>query len=193
MRNLHGGDHDQRRQHIGHDVAQHNAHGAVAQAHGGIDVFLALFNQRSTAHGACVIGPLHGNQRDDDFIHALTEYRQQNQRNQNRRKRQLQIDHAHDRGVHPPAGIRRDQAYDDADGERCHGGKHTNAKTDAQAVKNRRQHVTALIIGAEQKGSAGDAFGTGRELAVHDVELRQIVRVLRRDQRRTNRNAKYQQ
>ena len=62
-----------------------------------------------------------------------------------------------------------------------------DAETDAQPVEDRRQHVAALVVGAEPERPAGGRLGPRRQPAVHDVELREVVRVLRRDQRREQR------
>ena len=63
----------------------------------GIDVFLALLDERGAAHRSRVIGPLHRDQRDHDLVDALAEHREQHQRDEDRRKRKLQVDDAHDR------------------------------------------------------------------------------------------------
>ena len=44
------------------------------------DIFAAPFDQRGAAHGACVVRPLHRHQRGDDLAQALTQERQQHQR-----------------------------------------------------------------------------------------------------------------
>ena len=105
----------------------------------------------------------------------------------------MQIDHAHEDDVGPATDIRGNEADDDTDGQRHHGGEDAHAQTDAQAVKDRRQHVAALIVGAEQEGPTRTTLATGREFAVHDVELREVVRVLRRDHWRADRDGEGQQ
>ena len=49
-------------------------------------------------------------------------------------------------------------------------------EADPQAVENAGEHVAALVVGAEPEGHAGHALPAGRELRIHDVELREIVR-----------------
>ena len=43
------------------------------------------------------------------------------------------------------------------------------------------RHVATLIVAAEPERHAVHALAAGRQLRIHDVELREIVRILRRD------------
>ena len=131
-----------------------------------LDVFLAPLDQRRAAHGARVVGPLHRDQRDDDLVDALAQDREQDQRDQDRRERQLDVDDAHDQRLDPAADIGRDQAR-----PRCRWRARSpcsidaDAERDAQAVEDRRQHVAALVVGAEPERAAGRAPASRRQLA----------------------------
>src|SRR3546814_8158078 len=62
------------------------------------------------------------------------------------------------------------------------GAHHADAEAHAQAEDNGGEHVTTLLVGAEVIGHrAGEIGTTWWQHAVHDVELRQVVGVLRRD------------
>ena len=153
------------------------------EAFGGLDVFLRRSDQRRGAHRARVVRPLDDDQREHDVHHALAQHGEDHQRDQDRRERELQVDEAHDGGIGAAADIGGDQAERGADDAGDERGADTDAEGDAQAVEDAGEHVAALVVGAERVGVAGGRCGTRRQAAVHDVELREVVGVLRRDQR----------
>jgi len=71
-----------------------------------------------------------------------------------------------------------------ADHESQHRARRADAEARAQAVEDRREHVAALIIGAEPVGHPRCRALAGRETPVEQVELGEIVRVLRRHEGR---------
>ena len=99
--------------------------------------------------GAGEIGVLRRHQRGDELRHALAEQRGEHQREQDRRKRQLQVDDAHDEGFDPPAEIGRARAEHGAEHERHRAGRDADLDRDAQAIEDRREEIAALRVGAE--------------------------------------------
>ena len=63
-----------------------------------------------------------------------------------------------------------------------------DAEAGAQPVEDRRQHVAALIVGAEPIGPAGRRVLARRQAPVEQIERGEVVGVLRRDQRREDRD-----
>ena len=88
-------------------------------------------------------------QRDDDLVDALAEDGQEHQRHQDRREGELQVDQAHDQRVDPAAGIGREQPERRCRPRRRSAPSRRRRSADAQAVEDRRQHVAALVVGAE--------------------------------------------
>ena len=148
-----------------------------------LHVFLALLHERGAAHGPRVVRPLHGHQRGDDFAGSLPQHGDQDQRNQDRRERKLDVDDAHDQRLDAPADVCGGESHREPDDECEHRCDDTDAEADPETVENRRQHVASLVVGAQPKGAARGGGRSGRQPAVHHVELRQVVRILRRDQR----------
>ena len=115
MRDLHGRDHDQRRQAVRQQVAEHDARLRQREAARRLDIFAPLLDQGGAAHGARVIGPLDDDERDDDLVDAAAEHGEQHERDEDRREGELQVDDAHDDRLDPPAGIGREHADRGAD------------------------------------------------------------------------------
>ncbi len=187
VRDLHGDDDDQRRQAVRQQVAEDDVAVAQGQAARRLDIFLAPLDQRRAAHGARVIGPLHRHQGEDDLARARAQHREQDERHQDGREAELDVDDAHDQPVDAAAEIGRRQADRGADQHGDHGAHHADAERDAQAVEDAREHVAALVVGAEPERVARHRLAARRHAAVHDVELVKVVGVLRRDQRRRQR------
>ena len=110
MGDLDSRDDDQRRKCIRQKMAEHDARVRECEPARGINIFAPALDQCGAAYGPRVIGPLHANKRDHDFVDALTEDGNQDERDQNGRKRELNIDEAHQGGIDPAAEIGRDHA-----------------------------------------------------------------------------------
>ena len=194
MRDLHGGHHDQRRQRVGQQVSQHDARGRQPQPACRLDVLLVAFHQRGAARGARVVGPLHRDQRDDDLVDALAQHRQQDQRHQDRREAELDVDHPHQHLLEAAAGIGGQHAQHRAQRERDRAAHHAHVQRHTQSVQDGAEHVAALAIGTQQVGHGAAGGALARRLArVHQVEARQEIRILRRDQWRQQRHANHRQ
>jgi hypothetical protein len=119
---------------------------------------------------------------EQHLVDALAQHREQDQRHEDRRKGQHEVDDAHQERVDLAAGIGGDQADNDADGERHHDRYGAHEQADPHAVKDRRQHVARLAVGAQpvdHLAVAGDR--ARRHLGVEQVEACDVERVLRRD------------
>ncbi len=124
-------------------------------------------DQRRAAHGARVIGPLHQHQRDHHLVDALAQDGQQHQRDQDRRKRQLDVDDAsaarrrgrrnrprsgpppcRSRGDQPPGPTAHHQAGAQAVQDGREGGvARSSAAVDCQRVGDRAVHVARRCPG----------------------------------------------
>ncbi len=118
----------------------------------------------------------------------LPEHGDEDEGDEDRGEGELDVDDAHDQGLDTAADIGGDEAEGATDDERKDRAGGTDAEAGAQPVEDRRQHVAALIVGAEPIDAAGRGALARRQAAVEQVERGQIVRVLRRDQRREDRD-----
>ena len=190
---LHRRDNDQRRQAVGQQVAEHNARSGQGQHLRGLDVFAAPLDHRRAAHGARVVSPLHGDQRDDDLAGALPEQGQQHQGDQNRREGELDVGNAHQHAIGTPAHVGGQHADHRADQQGDEGGRGAHQQRDAQAVEDAGEHVAALVIRTEDRRLAVAQLRARFQARVHDVQLRQVIRVLRRDPRREDGDEQHHQ
>ena len=164
-------------------MTKNNPRLAQGQSVGGLDILFAALHQGAAAHGTRIIGPLDGNQGDDDFIHSPAENRQQYQRDQNGRETELQIHQPHNEGIDASAKISRCQADTGAQAQRDETAHGADPQADAQSVEYGAEHIAALIVGAQPEDHPGHAFGPGRQAAIHDVYFCQVIRILGRDDR----------
>jgi hypothetical protein len=69
----------------------------------GLDVFPLALRQGRAARHAREGRPLHDDQREDDLVDAAPQHREQDQRHEDRREGQVQIDEPHHHvSVRPP-------------------------------------------------------------------------------------------
>ncbi len=115
------------------------------------------------------------------------------QRDQDRREGELDIGDTHDQAVDAAAEIARDQAEQNAERAGEHHAEHADRDRDAQAVENGRQHVAALLVGAEQVRTLTIGAPERRDARIHQLQLRRIERVLHRDEWGEQREQKEQQ
>jgi hypothetical protein len=81
---------------------------------------LRFLDERGAAHGPRVVRPLHGDERGDDLARALPQHGDQDQRDQDRRERELDVDDAHDERLDAAADVRGREPHREPDGERQH-------------------------------------------------------------------------
>ena len=72
------------------------------------------------------------------------------QRDQDRRKRELDVGDAHDEGVELAAGVAGDETERDAEHDRERDRREPDQERDARAEHDRGKHVATLVVGAEQ-------------------------------------------
>jgi hypothetical protein len=98
------------------------------------------------------------------------------------------VDQPHQDGVDLSTEVCRHDADRGAGRERNDGRDDADEQAEAQAVEDRRHHVAALLIGAEPIELAVEAALARRQHVVHDVQLSEIIRVLRRNPGREDRH-----
>ncbi|CAG4883101.1 protein of unknown function [Georgfuchsia toluolica] len=181
---MQGQEGEQRRQAVGQQVAQQDARRRQAEQGRRLDVVLLSLDQRHGAHGAGEIGPLHGGQRDHDLAQPRPAQCKQHQRDEDRGEGELQIGETHQQRVNAfaiPGGTQAKQAADE-EGAAAAGNTYTQA--DAQAVNNCREQVAPLFVAAEQVQHVRcAAAAAGRQPCIEDVELREVIRICRRQPR----------
>ena len=122
-----------------------------------------------------------GDQRGDELRFALAEQRRQDEREEDRRKGELQVDDPHDHARGPAATISREQPEARPDAEREHAGREPHLDRDAQAVEDRGEEVAPLRVGAEPVRVALGPDEARRPTRVRQAEIGDVVGVLRRD------------
>src|SRR5215207_832252 len=134
---LHRRDDDQRRQGVRQEVPEHDAPARKRRRGCRFDIILAPLGGGGAEGGAGEIGILRGDERRDELRLALPEERREHEREEDRRKRELEVDNAHDEHLEPPARIGRDDAERAADRERDAAGDKAHLERDAQSVEDR--------------------------------------------------------
>ena len=113
------------------------------------------------------------------------------QRDQDRRKRQLHVGHPHDERVGLAADVAREQAERRRRApSRTAPSADADQQRDARAEQDRRQHVAPLVVGAERERPVAARQPRRRLQRVRQVDLRQVERVVRRDPRREHRRCR---
>ena len=165
-------------------MPEDDALGRQAQAGRRFDVFLSAFDQCDAARDAGAMRPLHGDQRNDDLAQARAGQCQQDQRDQDRRKRELDVHQPHDEALCPAALVGGPQAQCQPDGQCHHGAGYPHQHRSPDTVDDGRQHVAALLVRAQHEGQLAVARLFARwQARIHHVENLQVVRILRRDER----------
>ena len=179
---------DQRWHAVGQQVAQHDA-GARQRDTCAASMYSFCRSTSARADRARVVRPLDRDQRDDDLVDALTpSIASTHQGDQDRGKGSWMSARRMIPASTKRAEVRRRQSQRETDRQRQHRARDAHEERDADAVEDRRQHVAALVVGAEPVGLAGGSRAlSGRELGIEHVELREVVGVLRRDERRRQR------
>ena len=149
---------------------------------GCFNVILAALRLGRAIGGAGKIGILCGHQRPDQLRLALPQKCDDHQCKQDRRERQLQIDKAHDQRLDPAPDIGCKNAKGRADGQRDEACGKPDLDGNAQPVKDGREQIAPLRIGAEDMGVPARADETRWSAAVHERQVGQIIGVLRRYQ-----------
>ena len=126
----------------------------------GVDVILVLLDHRRAAHGARVLHPVGNADREDQHeqrdraVRVARQHRAghavDQQRDQDGRKRKLNVGDAHDEGVELAADVSGDQSQAHAQHHREQHRREADEQRDPRAEHDRRQQVAALIVGAEQ-------------------------------------------
>ena len=174
-------------------MPHHHAMARQRRGARGLHVILLPLGGRGAIGGAGEIGVLRRHQRDDQRHLPLPQHRHQHQRQQDGREGQLQIHHAHDRLLDPAAGIRRQDAERGAE-RHCHRPRRdAHLQGDPQAVEDRGEQVAPLRIGPEPMHIPARTHEARRAPRIAQVQIRQVVGILRRDPGRQQRGRDHQQ
>ena len=159
---------------------------------GGEHVFLVALDQDEAAHGAGILHPIGGCDRDHQdrdrkpvmgpAIDHGAGHSVDQQRDEDRREAELHVGDAHDDRVDEPAEIAADEAERDADRRGKQDARATDNERGAQAEDDGREHVAAQRIGAEQVAVAHQAHGTRRQPRIDHVGDGRIVGIVGRDE-----------
>jgi hypothetical protein len=109
------------------------------------------------------------------------------ERQQDRRERQLQVDDAHDQRLGSPAQKGRCRAERGAQAQRDQPRGDGNLQRDLETEEDGGKHVAPLRVGSQPMDVAGGADEARWAARVPQRQFREVVRVLRRDQRREHR------
>ena len=194
-----GRDHEHRPGHVGQHVVQQDGQGTAADDARGLHVLLVALDQRRAAHGAGVVHPLRQADREDedgdrdgvvgpggqrDARHAVDE-----KRDQDGGEGELHVGDAHQDRVEPPAEVAGEQPEEHAEHHREQHRGEADRERDAGPVQDRRQHVPALVVGAERVGALAALDPGGRLERRVQVKRRDVERILGRDPGREHRTA----
>ena len=137
-----------------------------------LHVLLAFLDQSGAPHRARVGRPVGNADRDDQHHERDITVRAARQdgardaidqeRDQDCRKRQLDVGGAHDEGVEPSAAIARDEPQADAQHDRERDRSDPDEQRNARAEHDGGEHVAALVVGTEQIFGPGAGHAVGR-------------------------------
>ena len=177
-------------------MPEHDAVGAKAHHLGGIHVFLLFLRQHGGTHGACNLRPFGNTDNEDQHVNGdLTKHqtaktgledRTHDNGNHQGGERKLNVGDAYQDGIHPATQIARQQPEQNAKRRLQHHRAKTDQQGHAGAIKNGGEHIPALGVCTQRERRICPRHTHRRQLRVHDIDLRQIVRICRREQGRKN-------
>ena len=146
-------------QHRGEDVGQNLAHNdgdrPLAARHGRLDVAAHRDLERRRAHDTADPGRLDRRHADDQHPGTGARAGDQHQQEQQRREREHHVHGAHQDRVGLRAAVARHQPDGEPDRIRQQGCSECQAEHRTAAVQQAAEHVTAEIVGAEQRVAGG--------------------------------------
>ena len=143
--------HQQRRDAVGQDVAEHDPAGRRAERDRRLDVGLLADRQHQRAHQARDARDLGDGDGDDHRADAGAPQRHQRDGEQDGGNRHQAVHHAHQRPVQP-AQVAGAQAEHDAEGERQRRGGDADQQRHARAVEHAAVDVAAEGVRAHEEG-----------------------------------------
>ena len=142
---------DGQREQIGQDLDEHDAQVARPEGTGCFDELAFAQADDLAAHQSSDKRPAEHGDHDDDELKARPEAGDDGQGEQKDRKGQQDVHEAGQHRVAPSAVVAGHQSHHHADDERDQRGADSHHQRDPSAVDDARQHVTPLVVGAEQK------------------------------------------
>ena len=170
--------HDQRRDRVRHQMPPHDLRQAGADRDRGLDIRLLARGQHDRAHQAGHARNFGDGDRDQHGPDAGAGQRHHGDREQDARHRHQAVHDAHQDGIDQleEAG---DEADRKADDDRQDRRADADQQRDAAAIDDARQQVAAIGVGAEQELRRG---------RLQPLRGRKLDRIMRRDQRRQDRD-----
>jgi len=163
-------DHDDRRQHVGKDVADGDPHVARAERLGALDVRIFLDRQRDASNDPGVLHAEGDTEDGGNVPDRRTEQGHDRHQEQERRKRHPRVDPALQPQVEAPAEISREHADRRGQNASDQYGAEADVERDARAVDQARQEIAAELIGPEP------VRAVHRDEALGQARLREAVR-----------------
>jgi len=155
---LEGGDHDERGQHVGQDVAQDDAHRRAAERADRLDELARAKHQHLGAEDARVADPAREPDDDDQRREARAQDGDDADREQDEGKCQLRVRHRHDDGIHGAAAVPRREAQRRADEPAHEHGREADHERHPRAVDHAGEDVATEVVHAEEMRAAVGAL-----------------------------------
>ena len=146
-----------------------------AERVGGLDVLEAPDGQHVRAYRARVEDPAAQRQHADESERIGADHGHDGDGQHDHGESELDIRHAHDEGVGPPAAPAGHEAHEHAYHGGDQHGAHGQGERDSPAVEESREDVPAEVIGAEHV-PARAAQAPGRSEALAEARLEGIIR-----------------
>ena len=138
--------------HVGQQVAAHDAQVGQPSRPGGDHVVLPLGHQDLAADDPRVGDPAHERDRDEDAARARAEHEDQGDDEHVERERHHDVDQPHDDGVGPAAEVPGQRAEHDTEHEREQHRDERDPQVEPQSVEQPGEGVAAQLVGAEPDG-----------------------------------------
>ncbi|ENN88838.1 hypothetical protein RHSP_37710 [Rhizobium freirei PRF 81] len=186
-----------RRQRVRQNVLCHDAPGGHADQPCRLYIILAGLDDRLCTHRAGILHPArqrdgkdkHGRRTDlpQAFRQHLPHDRGHQDRNEDGGDGQHDVPDAHQQIVDETTEETGNETGNQADQQRQHDGGHADDDGNARAIQDGRQHIAPLRIGAEEIRHFAAIMPDRRQFRLPHIELRAVIGILRRDQRRQQR------
>jgi hypothetical protein len=152
MRHADGGNHDQRRQDIGQDLAQHDMAPGSAQCPGGFHVFDFAGRQGLAADHAARHHPFLIDQDQQDVLQARPHHGDQGDGENQIGKAEQDIDHPGNHNIGPAAQVAGGEAGHDANAGSHRDHDDADEYGNPRPIDDARQDIAAQGVAAQQIG-----------------------------------------
>ena len=175
MTNLQRGEHHNGINYVGENVAHHDAHRRCASHLRTSDEILLLDGQGFASEHTGESGPQQQRYHEHNRRESAPHNGDQDQRQEDGWKRQLDVYDAHYQGVYPPTAVSSDQAeegpYASAQGD----GKERDRQGYTGSVDDAAEDVKSLAVSAQEVGEAPTFKPSRRLQPVRQVDFYRVV------------------